>query len=345
MEELTLITIQINDKVMLPHYITEMKCFTIHKSNFLFLSHNGYEIMKWSSMNKVVERISLDQKYQLMYYDDMEDCYWAISVYNPHVIQQLNLAFCCIGEIVISDPSWQKPIALYCDDCRKAVVVNYLCEIAVVGKKDKKTTWFKHKTPNKTVGVYLYQYDYRVDAYQEYNHQIMQIVLCSTKKQFDISVPINYKIVAILPCCSEKVGTNSFYVLYFDTCSRTLVIINYCVYASDKPINPHPPHPIANRCSFYEIIHSIALEEAGISHILHAEGDKIQKAITLSKNVEELICVNESVKRTLTQVTLLEGMLYSKLETIVNSDEFPSSHKDCLPCAPLCNDEGSIKEE
>lgn len=342
MEELTLITFQINDQVILPHYITGSRCFMIHKANYLFLCHNGYEIMKWSTITKDVEIISLDQEYQLMYYDDMEGCYWAISVSRPHVIQQLDCTFCCVCEIAISDPSWQKPIALYCDDCRKGIVVNYLCETAVVGIKDKKTTWFKHELHNKTVSAYLYQCDYRVDAYQEYKHQIMQIVVCSTKKQFAISIPTNYKIVAMLPCCSEKSGLNCFCVLYFNLCSKTLVVINYCISASDKPLNP--PHPIAKHCSFDEIIHSIALEEVGISHILHAEGDKIQKAIALSKNVEELICVNESVKRTLTQLTLFEGMLYSKLETIVSSDEFSSSHKGCLPCAPLCNHDDNIKE-
>lgn len=82
-------------------------------------------------------------------------------------------------------------------------------------------------------------------------------------------------------------------------------------------------------------MHSIALEEAGISHILNAEGEKIQKAVASSSNIEQLICVNESVKRTLTQMTLLEGMLYSKLEALVSYHDCCHPSKPELPCPPF----------
>lgn len=63
-------------------------------------------------------------------------------------------------------------------------------------------------------------------------------------------------------------------------------------------------------------MHSVALEEAGIAHILNAEGEKLQKAVATSHNIQELLCINESVRKTITQITLLEGQLYSKLEVL-----------------------------
>lgn len=62
-----------------------------------------------------------------------------------------------------------------------------------------------------------------------------------------------------------------------------------------------------------DIIESIALEETAISHILNAEGEKIQKAVKIACNCEDLIKVNESVSRTITNVTMLESVLLDKL--------------------------------
>lgn len=101
----------------------------------------------------------------------------------------------------------------------------------------------------------------------------------------------------------------------------------------------HHPHP--KKCGAYEIIHSIALEEAGIAHILNAEGEKIQKAVALSKNIEELICVNQSVKRTLTQISILEGHLYAKLEAVLcgSCDKCKDCCDDCCKCDCDCDND------
>lgn len=74
--------------------------------------------------------------------------------------------------------------------------------------------------------------------------------------------------------------------------------------------------PSKGNCrSVYDVIESIALQEAGISHIINAEGEKIQKAIAICKSCDDLIRVNESVKGTLGKVIECEIMLNSKLKT------------------------------
>lgn len=81
-------------------------------------------------------------------------------------------------------------------------------------------------------------------------------------------------------------------------------------------------------------MHSVALEEAGIAHILNAEGEKLQKAVATCTSIQELLCVNESVRRTVTQIVLLEGQLYSKLESISGclNCETPGPCGPCGPC-------------
>ncbi len=63
-----------------------------------------------------------------------------------------------------------------------------------------------------------------------------------------------------------------------------------------------------------DVIQSIALIEASIAHILNAEGEKIQKAVCVSKSTKELLDVNESVTKTITKVINLEQILFAKLE-------------------------------
>lgn len=69
--------------------------------------------------------------------------------------------------------------------------------------------------------------------------------------------------------------------------------------------------------SITDIIESIALEETALSHILNAEGEKIQKILE-SKNENEIIKVNESVQSTINSITRLEMILHDKLALFKN---------------------------
>ena len=70
-----------------------------------------------------------------------------------------------------------------------------------------------------------------------------------------------------------------------------------------------------------DLIQSIALEETALSHILNAEGEKIQKIIAYQDVTPELLlATNKSVESTVNAVARLEMILQSKL----------SSFKDCL---------------
>jgi hypothetical protein len=60
-------------------------------------------------------------------------------------------------------------------------------------------------------------------------------------------------------------------------------------------------------------VDSIAHQEAGLAHILNAEGEKLQKAVKIADNLCELLCVNKSVIETIDSVTRLELALITKL--------------------------------
>ncbi|MEG1206414.1 MAG: SdrD B-like domain-containing protein [Angelakisella sp.] len=76
--------------------------------------------------------------------------------------------------------------------------------------------------------------------------------------------------------------------------------------------------------SFYhqainDVVLSVSLEETALSHILNAEGEKIQKALTFKPTYTELIQINQSVADTANAIALLESVLQDKV-SIVSCD-------------------------
>ena len=90
------------------------------------------------------------------------------------------------------------------------------------------------------------------------------------------------------------------------------------------------------------ILTSIALEEMALSHIINAEGEKIQYAVShmdkdCCTNIEMFLAVNDSVSSMIEQVTDLQFILKSKLklatEIIQNDKPRP---KPCPPIPAKC---------
>lgn len=70
-------------------------------------------------------------------------------------------------------------------------------------------------------------------------------------------------------------------------------------------------------CAAASLVQSIALEETAISHILNAEGEKIQKVISMHDcSTKDIIEVNKSVEDMVDKITALEVVLKSKLDLV-----------------------------
>ncbi|TCP64129.1 hypothetical protein [Baia soyae] len=73
------------------------------------------------------------------------------------------------------------------------------------------------------------------------------------------------------------------------------------------------------------LLSSIALEELGLSHILNAEGEKLQYVLGTLEGVttpftatlDELLAINNSVRQTISTLKKKEWILQEKLENVL----------------------------
>jgi len=94
------------------------------------------------------------------------------------------------------------------------------------------------------------------------------------------------------------------------------------------PKFPDLPDGYSINDSIAQVITSIAMEEIGLSHIINAEGEKIQYILGTLENspslqmpptIEQILEVNESVKDMLGQVSFSQMFLMGKMQAALNA--------------------------
>ena len=70
-----------------------------------------------------------------------------------------------------------------------------------------------------------------------------------------------------------------------------------------------------------DLIASVALQETALSHVLNAEGEKMQAIIAMpGVTPEQLMELNDSVTKLVNAITRLEMMFQAKLELFSNDN-------------------------
>lgn len=99
------------------------------------------------------------------------------------------------------------------------------------------------------------------------------------------------------------------------------------------PVISMPCNPVSMCQAITDLIESIALEETALSHILNAEGEKLQRAIAMEDiTLCQLLDVNADVANMVNAVNELENTLKEKLEFISNNLYYPSRESGCCGC-------------
>lgn len=98
----------------------------------------------------------------------------------------------------------------------------------------------------------------------------------------------------------------------WDTSSTGALSTTWALLTLEKEFVPVVVTP--REQAITDLIESVALEQTALSHILNAEGEKIQKAVLNAKSGGELLAINKSVQSMVNSVARLEMVLQGKLE-------------------------------
>ena len=106
------------------------------------------------------------------------------------------------------------------------------------------------------------------------------------------------------------------------------------------PTFPQINPPLTREGSLNEIISSIAAEELSLSHILNAEGEKLQYVLGTLPGLgeaaafEEVMDVNRSVQDTLSDVMEQQALLTAKLSAAMKAPVYPGPTGPTGPVGP-----------
>lgn len=151
---------------------------------------------------------------------------------------------------------------------------------------------------------------------------LYQPCLCETPRlDFLLTQGGCYPQIAQIPITNYELGFDPCF------CNNQLCEALCCAPASCHPVE--------------DVLESIALVEAALSHILNAQGEQLQKIVEDSSSVEEMLSANEKINETITKVTHLEMLLHNKLEAL---GKICACENACASCSAVaCNKE--VEEE
>lgn len=283
-----------------------------------------------------INYLTTDKSYSKITYDSDEKCFYATALNSKNLIFKLDLSF----------------NELECID---------ICNTAEGPKVIKSLSYDKY---NKCLVLSDYDYMFKLyinnmtlitlcrnekfNPYSIYSIENLILSLSRNKNYFTLNItekyrslpvcklPKNFRYKAII-CAYNKKTEICINILAIDY-KNIEHLITISIKLKDKPdcddncnTDNSECKCLKNRNAINNAIESIALIETALSHILNAEGEKLQKGISCANYVYELIELNNSIEKTITKVTNLEIQLSDKL----------SSLKELVnnPCFDKCDDE------
>lgn len=314
---------------------------------FYFPSVNACSVDQYNECFDKIGSISTDRIYSHLCYDGHERCFWAVTKKTSFKLYKLdkNLRQLDCISFCMNEESEDRVTGLsynYYDHTLLIASTSYIMRILkrdftleIVQRAYKTCYTSVVSIGNGFITTNMRNWKQRISILD--GHEKL-------KNTFDL--PNEYHIESIilypyLNCCNEEYqffllatnneGCSCLLKWVVDSCELGIKICK-CNFIScdkkccDKCCNGRTPQPCLNN-SCNRAIECIALISAAIAHILNAEGEKIQKIVAVSNDINEILCVNKMVNETIVNVTHLEHTLYDKLGVI----------REC--CNNLCEEE------
>lgn len=123
----------------------------------------------------------------------------------------------------------------------------------------------------------------------------------------------------------QNLNINVIDCLYNDN----LIILSDCIYIYRFCYCEELEKLLKCLCNKTTIADSIAFCEKSLACILSCEAQKLKKAIMLSNNIDELLKINESINKTIKNITMLEQILCYKLELYNSQCHNTDNNSNC----------------
>lgn len=287
-------------------------------NHFYFTNPDNCEIHKYDMCFQKIQCIPVCREYTSICFDSFCNCFWALACKEPNRIFKLD---CCLMEIdciavTSKDCCYMSLTGLSCQE------ENYLliCGSFGIGKVPKCGDSYVKMVERSCPGLQYTAVEWLGDEFLKSFYITQSHVLeldseCDSE-QIQQHLPESCYIEDMALCRCFCNDCDSIYVLVTKKdCYSYLLRCTVCCLEEEFPCVPCPePTPISCHESAANIMESIALTEASLSHILNAEGEKIQKIIAVTDCPDEIINVNDAVNKTIISITHLEQVLYAKLQ-------------------------------
>ena len=247
-------------------------------------------------------------------YDSLEECFWATAVNIHNKIFKLNRKLQEIDCITFENSrrDYRQMLGISFDCARNVLLVAFKDEIFEITKKGEAKQVIRNLCPYVLNVVSIAPY--LAVAINDGERQ--NILYYKGDKLINTdSIPLEYRIRDIVynPCKPALMLLATKHCKYPRVLCHSLRLKTDCCHKTlcEKKCKPDPPE---DKCS---IIKSVAMVEAALSHILNAEGEKLQRAVEIADSVGELLEVNQSIHKTLMLASQLEHILLAKLQAAV----------------------------
>lgn len=301
------------------------------------------EILQFSPCSAAMHRYCTCREYDCICYDACAHCFWASSRTCCGKLFKLDCAMHeidCISLCGLEQYGTITGLSYHC--CKHTLIVSFLRVVVEVEPCREKYNVLFTTREYGIIGVLSICPCLLLTVFRCNQCYLIVLNPCGAEiGRYAVKCPSYPANLIFNPCTSNCPSSpimafvlkNNRYP-YLCTTDLTLVDLGIvpccCNYEICKASCGSKPCHDRDACK--DIMESIALIETALSHILNAEGEKIQKVLAATDDIDKIMCVNKEVNKTIVNATHLEHTLYAKLSAL---SECSLCDKDC-PCLPPC---------
>lgn len=312
------------EKINVLSDIVYSNCFNINENTLGFIKEKTVYV--YSINFEYITEYSLNKEYTSICYNESNDVYYAV-IRGQNKLYTLNHNFVLVKEITLNIKEIYTTHINNISMIGSNILItntNYVYEISTNGVFIKEITNKKRLLNNLcTVNIncsyftdsiycidklYICMNNYDETIIFEFIDNILTNKYSSSHTLARSMIVINKHINLFIvdECDNYIVHTNLYCKCYNDSCHKPCKCHKNCCKKCECECVEE------NIC---EIIKSVASEEEALACILEAEGKKLTKVLCVTDDVKEILAVNESINKVIKDITILENILLSKLQT------------------------------